>query len=355
MTNFIKATSVLGVMLMSFFGPAYACDVCNIFEYSTVQNRSFAGFFYRYRVFNGYDAMNKSGSFFPRSQSMDAGFGSGSYESQGGFDFGLGDFMHEPEGDNFFVEKTDRDYETYQSFEFRAQFSVADSWNVILSLPYEWNRVHYDRVVDFPNPINDTTMNIAGWGDALVIVDRMIRKDREDGGFHIFRPGIGVQLPTGAYRETAFGAEMPYHPIVQPGSASWGLMTRLGYQFFDKYNGINFFVNRMDFNAGANDYRHGRVYNAFAEYYRQFTLGVETYLIPKIGGYVETAQKDVWEGEKDLLTGGTSAFATIGLDFGFYRYNFFSQFQLPVWEQLNGNQIANAGRLNMGVMVLIGS
>ena len=142
------------------FSPANACDSCNFFEYSLLQNKSYFGLFYRFRDFKDYKSFSNSTTSTIRNYPAQLSTKLLPWEKDA--------VMHEPEGNNLFVQKTKQDFETYQTIEARGNFTLDNKWNFTFLLPYEFNKVYYEKYLDLPKPVRDTTLFVQGWGDLTV-------------------------------------------------------------------------------------------------------------------------------------------------------------------------------------------
>jgi hypothetical protein len=73
-------------------------------------------------------------------------------------------------------------------------------------------------------------------------------------------------------------------------------------------------------------------------------------LIPKVGLHYENIQKDYLNGEELEDLGGSSLFLTAGIDVKFKDFTLLTDFRSPIYQNLNGEQLLNVGRLNMGLL-----
>ncbi|MEM1135716.1 MAG: hypothetical protein AAGI07_07730 [Bacteroidota bacterium] len=305
----------------------WACDVCNIFEYNTINNRSFIGLFYRHRVFNGYQHLDHNHNVLPYRKAI----------------------LHEPEDAGFMADKTQADYETYTTWEIRANYTWKNKVNLMMILPYRRNVIHYEKIIEAPIPVRDSTMEIKGWGDAVLAADYMFKKESKNGK-HIFRPGLAVNIPTGQYQKSN-EFDQAFDPIVQPGTGAWAVILRMNYQYFNIVNeyGFNVSASYKKSETGRNQYLFADSYNFQSELFYQFSKGLWN-VIPKAGCYVESAGYNFYAETIQNLTGGNSLFGNIGIDVNRKNVTFQTLFQQPVYEDLNGNQLGNAGRLTLGVI-----
>ena len=341
-----KKILLLALFCFSFVGmqKSYACDSCNFFEYSLLQNKSYFGVFYRYRGFNDYKSYTTVS---PAAQSILT------YPQQLSTKLLPGNYpiiMHEPEGNNLYVKKSKEDFETYQTIEVRANFTIKNKWNFTAVLPYEFNKVYYEEYLDLPKPSRDTTLFVQGWGDLTLAADYIWliynQKSR-----HTIRPGFAVNLPTGQALIRSDNESNDYFdPIIQPGKNAFAFIPRVNYQWFLNNQGVNAGASYQFSTEGAQEYQAGNSFNAYAIYFHQFQASEKVLLAPNAGVYYEASQKDLWNDVKQDLTGGKVAFAQIGMDLNITQTTLNLVYQHPISQNLNGNQILHASRLSVGII-----
>ncbi len=323
----MKKFLVISLLAFGVFKPkVQACDVCNIFEYRPLNTNNYIGLFYHYRKFNGYNDLNQSNSFF------------GSRGPQ----------MHELDGSNLFFEKRKQDYERYQTLAVRFNYRLFDHWNLLVIAPYETVEVHYSRVWSVIEPVSDTTMQLSGLGDITTAIDRVFTFTSGNRK-HIVRPGIAFKWATGnAYRRDENG--VLYDPEIQTGSGSNDFMVRLNYLNLATQQGLGYAVaaNYKWNSVGAQDYKFGNSWNAQFNLMHVFqNTKNKTNYIPKLGLYAEGSLKNSRNGELVNYTGGQATFLNVGMDFQHKSWSAQVLYQQPVYQSRNGNQIGNAGRLNL--------
>ncbi|MEP0710284.1 hypothetical protein [Algoriphagus sp.] len=336
---------LLSLVCFWFLGTqkSFACDSCNFFEYSLLENRSYVGIFYRYRGFDDYKSYT---SISPASQSVLT------YPQQLSKQVLWGNYpviMHEPEGNNLYVKKSKQDFETYQTLEVRGNFTIKNKWNLTAVLPYEFNKVYYEEFLDLPNPSRDTTLFVQGWGD-LTLAGDYIWLIYNQKSRHTIRPGFAVNLPTGQALIQSDNENLDYYdPIIQPGKNAFAFIPRLNYQWFLNNHGVNAGGSYQWSTIGAQDYQTGNSFNAYAIYFHQFQVTEKILLAPNVGLYFESSQKDIWESLEQNLTGGDVTFAQLGMDLNITKTTVSMSYQYPISQNLHGNQILNSSRLSVGI------
>ncbi|UZR98758.1 hypothetical protein [Chondrinema litorale] len=304
-----------------------ACDICNLFECNLIGNKSYFGIYYRHRVFNGYGHLNQNHNLIMSRKST----------------------MHEPEDAGFYADKTQKDYETYTTWELRGNYTIKNKVNIMMILPYKRNVVYYEKVIDAPNPQRDSLMTLEGWGDLTLGADYMIKLD---GGKakHILRPGFAVNVPTGQHSQTDAYGEV-YDPIIQPGTGAWAIIIRMNYQYFNMMKKYGFYVsmNYKKSETGVNQYLFADSYNVQADIFYQMRKNQWSF-IPKAGAFLETAGYNTYLDATQNHSGGSVLFGNVGMDINRDKVTLQTYLQLPIAENLNGNQLGNAGRINLGVI-----
>ncbi|WP_075349486.1 transporter family protein [Algoriphagus marinus] len=340
----MKKIILLSIILFAIgsFSPANACDSCNFFEYSLLQNKSYFGLFYRFRDFKDYKSFSNSTS--STIQNYPAQL------STRLLPWGNDMVMHEPEGNNLFVQKTKQDFETYQTIEARGNFTLDNKWNFTFLLPYEFNKVYYEKYLDLPKPVRDTTLFVQGWGD-LTVAGEYIHLIYNPKSRHTIRPGLALTLPTGqALVKSNTETQDYFDPIIQPGKGSFSFTPRVNYQWFLKNHGVNVGLSYQWSTEGEQEYEFGNSFNSYALYFHQFTVREKLLIVPSAGFYYEQSNKDLYQKELQDLTGGSVGFAQLGLDLNLTQTTFSIITQLPVVQNLNGNQILNQNRFSVGII-----
>lgn len=334
--------TLLFLGLLSQSNPSFACDSCNFFEYSLLENKSYFGLFYRFRDFQDYK--NIAPATTTTIQSYPSQLSTQLMPWVGN------EIMHEPEGNNLYVQKTKQDFETYQTIEARGNVTLNYKWNLTFLLPYEFNKVYYEKYLDLPNPVSDTTLYVQGWGDLTTAVE-YIHLIYNTKSRHTFRPGLALTAPTGQAQIQSNNENKDlFDPIIQPGKGAFSFIPRINYQWFLEDHGINAGISYQWSTEGKQSYQFGNSLNAYLLYFHQFALGESILLAPNVGIYHESAQMDRYSGVKQELTGGQVDFAQLGLDINLAQTTLSLIYQSPINQNLNGNQILNQHRINIGLI-----
>lgn len=319
-------------------GAAQACDICNLYEFNPIDSKSYVGVFYRQSVFNGYSYLNQSHSFFA-TQSMLATEGTTGVQ-------------HVPDqSDVYQVAEHEDDYERYETWEIRANFRVLPKLNLQAVLPIRKNTVYYAEVFHLPQPMKDTTLTVSGPGDLLLTAE-YLHTFSTGSAKHILRPGLGIKLPTGVHNKK-ITEEEKYDPDLQPGTSAFSYLLKLGYTLLlNEQIGLDQSISQQWMSEGSNGYRFGDQFNYNASAFYVVRKGMAQ-LIPRVGVYYEAANRSAQDGVKATYTGGKALFGQAGMDVALKKFTVSSSYFQPLSQHLNGNQIGNAGRFQVGVFMNI--
>jgi hypothetical protein len=324
------------IVTIIFLNPlaSIACDVCNIFEYTNRSNSSYAGIYYRNRMFNGYNALGQPNQYTltpAQLQSANARM------------------AHLPNSTDTYVNPTDRDYEYFQTIELRYNFNYKRNWNFQIILPYSINKAYYKHVlITNPFPIRkDSVIFTHGLGDVILLADYAFILDK-NWTRHILRPGIALKLPTGKYQEKdELGQTLPYD--LQIGTGSVDLMLRFNYLVTNDIWGLEVLSSVRYLSPNDIGIQFGSRFNSMTNLF--YTFGKNsTKIIPKLGTYYEWADFDMVRGEKKTFSGGQSLYIQTGVDVLIKKFTLQILFQKPVYQKLNGMVVGNSGRFVSGLM-----
>lgn len=307
----------------------YSHNSCNIFEYSNNRYNTGISANYFFAYYNSYaENFRESNQEIKRNYSPFA------------------KVFHEPEETSIKAQKSEADYEFYSAMEFRFQYNLNDNWSISALLNYSEAEVYYERIffIDISRPVSDTLIKLRGFGDPMIIVDRLL--DLKTGSFtHQFRPGIGVKFPLGDTRKKS-----EYDALLLPGSGSWDILFRMNYQLIYRDAGLSILPNYRYNGVGANAYSKGNTLNLTIEPFYILRFTKDFALIPHVGVYYEYSRQDFQEEETIDLSGGKLAFLQAGLNLNYKQLTFINSFQNVIHQNLNGNQIQAGERINLGLL-----
>ncbi len=320
--------------IIFFTYPILACDICNLYDYSNRENRNFVGIFYRYRLYNGYQETNPpiANRFFfdptanPKARTS-----------------------HEISDSNTYLNKTSKDFQRFETIELRFNYNIKDKINLQILLPWSRHYLYFNEIVRTGGNfyVGDSTTQLNGLGDPFILGDYVFRLEKA-GFMHILRPGLGIKFPIGQYL-LSDKSKRVYPYDIQTGIPSLDILLRFNYTMQYKKWGLDFFNNLRFSTLSANKVLQGSRVNSFLSLFYLISIKKFT-LIPRLGLYYESAEKDIWKNNLQINTGGRSLFGQIGFDCNFNPFILQILYQHPFSQKLNGEVIQNAGRLNLGLM-----
>lgn len=342
----IKTISVL-VVLLTIVVTGYACDPCSFYQYNTLQQKSYVAFFYRLRQFNGYD-----GQFAPAWRWQPA-------------DYRNARISHEvADGPNVFWTPSKRDFMRLESYELRYNHSwdikLSDSEDnspLVLNLTGQlgWGRSSYylADIVKYdgmrPNQKQDSLVQTLGIQDPRLGLSAYYSLYTGDLKHNI---GLGflIRLPLGAFNVLEPNGRL-IHPELQQGTGALDLMPRLNYMLIYESVGADFNGIYRFSGTNSNGYQFGPGYNLQADFFYTAKISPSFKIVPRAGVYHEFERVHFQDRLAVNGTGGQATFGNIQLDLMYRETALTLQYQHPFSSQLNGRQLLNAGRLNLGLVV----
>ena len=329
-------SKLLFILFFSVTSIAYACDSCSDFDYFDVNNKGYIGLVYRYSYYNGYTNLPGTGFKVKRTK-------------------------HSIVGDKNIYKASKNDYEAFHTVDLRFNYSYKKKLNFLVVLPYSFNYDYRESITPPIGSVYDSTITQKGIGDIYFIVSG-IKKIEKKKILHILKPGIGFSLPTGR-----FAVKSPdgiiQDPIHQPGKGTADFIMQFNYTMKYK-NKLGIFSTNRYYNSlkkkepqtiasgSLPDTYYHRFGNRFSSTnFLFYTIGNYNWkLIPKAGLHFEYTQNDYLNGEEIADLGGSSLLLTTGIDIKYKDFTILTDFRTPIYQNLNGNQLLNVGRLNMGLL-----
>ena len=318
-------------------------------EYSSIENRGYFGVFYNYRYYNGFSYLRHTPDF---SLSQ----------------VGRAKKHNVLEDDNIYVD-TDKDYEAFQTIDLRFNYNLKNKWNFMVSLPFHYNTTHYDEV--YPKSIGsvfDSTATVSGIGD-LLIGALKVTIIETDTWKHQFKYGVALGLPTGNSEIRSSPNVSPTDPALLPGKGAvdgiirfnylgtlnetFGFQGQLLYAHLFKSTHETDFVNPNNIVGPSTfDYRFGNRFSSEINALYIFKIG-RSNLIPRIGYQFNYAKYDLLNSRKVENTGGTVGLLNIGIDFKIGKILWRNTYNMPIHQNVSGEQILLAGKLSTGIVFSI--
>lgn len=312
----------LFLLLVLLSGPlrTHACDVCNLFIGVQPNDRFHRlSLFYRYSAYGGYRNV-------PGTQ-----VGNQRHPL-------FGKTLHDP---SLHVQEptySDQDRELYHTWELRGQFFLAQRWQLLVNVPFQYAefRIEQERTRAFEN------------GDPTLLLQYSPIWRESGQNAHRLQVGGGVVLPTGRYAHSRI-AETAH---LYPGRGAWSGLLSVGY--VHRWNKLGASLNatyRLN-TTNRHGFRSTNALNLQADLFYGFRLdGPEgrVQLQPQAGTWYEDSGGDYLHGEWIAGTGGRLLFATTGINLVVERFNVQANLWLPLHQELFGTQLGNGGRLVMGL------
>lgn len=172
---------------------------------------------------------------------------------------------------------------------------------------------------------------------------------------HSLRIGGGVKFPLGDDQKEDGGVIINRN--FQLGSGSLDYLLSTNYTFSMNDWGVNVETSYKLNTANSQDYRFGNQFNASAYAFRYLESSIVGFL-PFAGMYFESAQQHR-DGKVDQVnTGGEALFATIGTQIYYKRINLMLDYQYPLSQKYNSDNVATitaANRFSVGLIYSIGT
>lgn len=301
----------------------HACDFCGAFMGVTpFDNKNSFALTHRYRVFNGYQAMNQNSQLFP----------AGSYRLAAPPSVLHGTSPHSA------PEMSKSDFESFKVFELRSKYFIHPRIEINALIPFVNNK---------QKAMGQET-SVSGFGDASLFIGwHAIQKLEDVKVRQRLILGAGIKIPTGksnfAYDD---GDRIPVMLQAGTGSTDGFLYAsytaaksgwRWGATVLGKYNGTNKYGEQL---------RPSTVNSAFAAY--QFRSCSWVFL-PQLQVYEEYTNGLQEGAELVEGTGMNMILAGPGVDV--YRKNFGINLsaQLPVYQKTAEMNMKTSGRLVIGI------
>lgn len=237
----------------------------------------------------------------------------------------------------------ERSHDTYQKLELSSRLMLGDKWQVQMVLPY------------LSNDMNGTVQKVtsSGMGDPSVLVYYNLFNS----GMDLMRNwrqslllGGGVKLPLGEFNKKDGG--LLINPNFQLGSGSLDYLLSANYTVRYKQAGLNMESGYKFNTANGQGYRFGNQWNA-SSYGFYWVETMKVAYLPYAGLYYEQAAMHTDDGKYQINSGGNSLLATIGGQIYHKRLSFNMQYQVPVYQHYNSDEVASIetkGRFSLGLV-----
>lgn len=227
--------------------------------------------------------------------------------------------------------------ESYGFYDFAAKWSIKNRWELMATLPIVAFTQHTEGVV---------SDKINGFGD-LNLTARYALINRVGLENHRLSVGVTIELPVGKYKQTSDDGAI-YHAR-QTGSGATNFVASVSYGYKRQTWGVQT-LGSLKFNStNPLGYHRGNSVNGALDFFIKKTIKtVEIY--PKAGIIVESSQRNQLNGVNYALnTARTFTVGTLGCDAYWNHFFLSANYQLPIFQSLETDQLRNLGRVALSV------
>ena len=233
--------------------------------------------------------------------------------------------------------------DTYNRAEIMARYSLTRKLILTGALPYMSNRMEG----------NTETITASGMGDPTILLYYNLINNGNYGKAlwkQSLLVGGGVKLPLGDYEQRNNGELVNRN--FQLGSGSFDYLAALNYTLRRKSFGFNAESSYKLNTANELDYRFGNQFHV-STYFFYVLKSKRTSFLPYAGVFFETGEQHTDGLIIKENTGGHSTFATVGGQYYFGRFSINAEYQKPIYQEFNSDDIAtiSAGhRFSIGLL-----
>jgi hypothetical protein len=229
--------------------------------------------------------------------------------------------------------------ERFNTVQVWARIPVFKRFQISALIPYNY----HERETTKEN------QSISGLGDITVLALATVYKTKSDtisNAFqHNLQAGVGVKLPTGAYKEANSGS---VNPSFQLGTGSWDVLFSTEYVIKKKKLGWNNMVNYIVKNQNEKYYRFGNQFNYSSSFF--YLLENETLAFaPQVGISGEVYGSNYQYNQEVKNTSGDVVFSKFGFELGYKKWSFGSTLQLPINQNLVGGLVEAKSRWSLNI------
>ena len=232
---------------------------------------------------------------------------------------------------------------SFQTAELWGRFYPTKRIQAFVFLPFQMNTEKMGDKTNYVESVGDMSFifhyNLINTGDSL---------DRD--WKHTLLLGIGTKLPTGKYQQR--NAEKQMYPVAfQPGTGAYSAIFSGMYTI--RYEKIGLNANASYYYNGKNelDYSFGNSFAGSASLFYWLKAGAVS-ILPNVGTYNETVQRDIDNGYYVNGTNGSLGYASFGTDVYVDRLAFSLNAQTRYFQNLPQRKQTNDLRLMGSVTIL---
>ncbi|WP_046245039.1 hypothetical protein [Hymenobacter terrenus] len=313
---------LVGLLLGGLALPARACDICGCFMGITpYDNQSTVSLMHRYRIFNGYRALDQKPRFFPTGARP---FFPSTLNGDNGY-------AHSHKGNS-------GDFEAFRVVELRGKYFLSRRVELNAFVPYVMNT----------SQINGKQLNSSGVGDVTVFAGyHLIRQIETAGVQSRLIVGGGAKLPTGEY--TRLNDRGRRYPLLN----QLGTGTTDGFIYANYIAGFHSFglsINSSYRRSTENTFRNSLAPSTatFANVFYRIPMGTDWQIYPSAQFFYEKTKGEMLEGQLTGEHAMDNALLGPGLDLYYKNISLNTSFQLPIYTAETDHP-ASAGRMVVSV------
>lgn len=234
--------------------------------------------------------------------------------------------------------------ELYNVYELRGRYFINQKWHLLASVPV---------VNNYRSIGGATQQDVYGVSDPLLFSNYQLyntvcnKPDAEDLLIQRLIVGGGMKFPVGD-DELRYNDEVVDNDF-QPGTGTFDFLANVEYMLKYKRFGANMnLIGKYNSTNKTKDFRFGNTLNGnFNLFYMQPFKGLK--LMPATGVNYEMAMKDRDAGYLLQDSGGEVLFWSTGINIFWKRFNLRGHYQMPIKDNLNGDQLSNIDRIILGL------
>jgi hypothetical protein len=229
--------------------------------------------------------------------------------------------------------------EFYQTVEIAGRYCPGKRWQLLGFAQYQF--MH--------QTLNQETNSKQGNGDPIImgyysIISGAIVEGKK--WRHLLQAGAGIKLPLGAH--SYLNESELYNPVFQAGTGSWDKLVSLIYSLRAKKSGVMADVTTTLNGKNNVGYQFGhRISGTLRVFHLQKIK--KTTLLANCGMFAEHSMQDIFNGNSQDYTGGSTLMPSLGLDYFRNHLSAGINYRCAVWQNLGDGYIKSNARLLVNV------
>jgi hypothetical protein len=217
--------------------------------------------------------------------------------------------------------------EVYITYDLWARIFVHERWQLNFSASFSDNYQYYN---------DEVTNNVSGVGDVVAVAKHLLLNSKSSMDSLKFRhrlvAGGGIKFPTGSFKKKGMTDEVDHH--LQSGTGSLDYLLLLEYLIRYQKTG---FSGNVVYRINSENSNAFRFANRFSYDLSLFQLFDNHRLkwMPSVGIAFESSERDQYNNERVLGSGGEALFLTYGVKFFYQKVSLgITYFGKPIHEDL---------------------